>query len=100
MIDEDEILEFLESLGDTPQEIAKHVPRGTRDSACDCPLAKALKRKFPYFSWGVSRTTCNYSYNEYPGYGPEVLYLPSACEEFVDRFDKGEFWELDDGSRL
>lgn len=76
--------QFLESLGDTPDEIAARLKRwgikGRRKSYSSCPIANALQAKFGRGFVAVSAGSATVN-------GARAQ-LPAACNTFIRAFDR------------
>lgn len=81
---------FLECLGTTPDEVADGLRflevKGVRGNMLHCPIGRALKKMFdkPYTVTGVVGTEV----------GTILCYLPAPVNQFITRFDNGEFQDL------
>lgn len=92
------LLEFLQSLGNTKEEVAAYLKekgfKGSPRHRHCCPIAVALRAEFhqiPTVTPGKSclRATVN-------GGVTQEAYLPTACMAFVAAFDEREYPELED----
>lgn len=91
------VLDLLTALGDTPDAVADRLLaldiRGTKQAACDCPLANYLTRNLwdgAYVSIGGYGTVC---VDNEIGNNPVIVELPQACHTFVLRFDRTDIYD-------
>lgn len=95
----DEVREYLLSLGDTPDQVAQTLQaqgiKGRRGSSCFCPLAVALNNRYGESAQAFVSHTDVMLYD-----GPEsannyLVVNPLQIADFVEAFDRGIYPELD-----
>jgi hypothetical protein len=84
------VQEALEALGGTPSEVAfslrKEGIKGHLNSACHCPVAKYLSKKFENRSFAVN----SLDVISYIDIHREIVPLPRPVSFFIAAFDSGE----------
>lgn len=67
----------------------------TRRSPCDCPVARAINRRFGVLSNGISEGAfvSGAEASLYAGNAEAVIGLPPEAEAWIVQYDKGEFPE-------
>ncbi len=89
----DKIMDYLKSLGRTEKQVAESLKKakikGEQTYASFCPLAMALKKKFPKLA------QLEVDYDE-ASYLFGVVPLPKACANFVSSFDDNKYPDLID----
>lgn len=87
--------EALTALGDTADQVAAHLRAkkitGCRFNACHCPVATYLAQSGVVEKPAVGDKTIGYLAD----WGDVEVQTPSAVADFINRFDAGEFPDLD-----
>jgi hypothetical protein len=97
----DQIIKFIYSLGECPDEIARTLitlrdKRGAVDAVGSCPVQNALDHEFPNMKFTVGHRTLNYDVRRKGTAmmvlsADRVVELPNEVTDFINDYEEGVY---------